>query len=212
MPFLMPNTGPPMSRAAVNPRSSISRASSAAFASRDSNVALGASISAWLLALMKMCTWLSIMPGISVRPLPAIRVTAVAGGLAIGAVEIVLITLPLTSTFAGADSRVDVPSKIRTFSKITAVAGGVWAKASVAGARTRSESVTNALTERDGTGMDLPPGCGRRAENRYTVLKGSKGPRRSSAARVCEMLKEIIGAAPQPAGTRARRSASRSAP
>ncbi len=66
-----------------------------------------------------MWVWASIRPGISVRPPPWIRVTDVAGGSAMGALEIVLITLPTTSTFDGAESRPEVPSKMRTFSKIT---------------------------------------------------------------------------------------------
>ena len=65
------------------------------------------------------------------RPLPAIRCTRVFAGSAIGASEIVPMTLPVTSTCAGADSFPRVPSKMRTFSKITAAAGApTWAGAS----------------------------------------------------------------------------------
>ena len=40
---------------------------------------------------------------------------------AIGVVEIVLMTLPTTKTFDGAESRSDLPSKMRTSSMITPV-------------------------------------------------------------------------------------------
>src|SRR5262245_63530941 len=75
-------------------------------------------------------------PGISVRPLPWIRCTVVPGGSAIGALEILLITLPITSTFEAPDSRSDLPSKIRTFSNTTAGDGGACATAASATAVT----------------------------------------------------------------------------
>ena len=74
-----------------------------------------------------MWVWASIRPGMSVRPPPSIRVTDVAGGTTMGAPEIDLMTLPTTSTFDGAESRSDVPSKMRTFSKITPGCCASWA-------------------------------------------------------------------------------------
>ena len=64
-----------------------------------------------------VCQWLSIRPGISVRPSPRIRRTVMPAASAIGALEIVLMTLPATSTLDGPDSSPSVPSKMRTFSK-----------------------------------------------------------------------------------------------
>jgi hypothetical protein len=66
---------------------------------------------------LRVCA--SISPGMSVRPPPAMRVTDVCCGAAMGAVEIDLMMLPTTSTFDAGESRLDVPSKMRTFSKMT---------------------------------------------------------------------------------------------
>ena len=59
------------------------------------------------------CQWLSIRPGISVRPPPAITVAPASA--AIGAVEMRSMTLPRTSTLEGADSALLLPSNTRTF-------------------------------------------------------------------------------------------------
>jgi hypothetical protein len=56
---------------------------------------------------------LSIRPGISVRPLPAI--TVLPGSAVIGVAEIFSMTLPLTRTSDGAESEPPLPSKMRTF-------------------------------------------------------------------------------------------------
>ena len=81
----------------------------------------------------------SIRPGISVRPPPAMRVSAAPAGGAMGAVEIAWMTLPTTRTFDGAESRSEVPSKTRTFSKSTAAGEASWAcAAGAAHATTRS--------------------------------------------------------------------------
>ena len=51
-----------------------------------------------------VCQWLSIRPGIRVRPPPRIRCTFMPATSAIGVLEIVLMTLPTTKTFDGAES------------------------------------------------------------------------------------------------------------
>ena len=68
-----------------------------------------------------MCTWLSIRPGINVRPPPLIRVNFVPAGGATAWLEIDWIRLPTTSTLDGAERRAEVPSNTRTFSNSTAV-------------------------------------------------------------------------------------------
>src|SRR5215831_20893085 len=73
-------------------------------------------------------------PGIRVRPLPRIRCTVVPAGSAIGVLEIALITLPVTSTCEGPDSRFVLPSKIRTFSNTTAEDVGLCANGTAASA------------------------------------------------------------------------------
>src|SRR5262245_60187760 len=73
-------------------------------------------------------------PGISVRPLPRIRCTGVPAGSAIGVLEIVLMTLPVTNTCEGPNSRSVLPSKIRTFSNTTAEDVGPCANATAASA------------------------------------------------------------------------------
>ena len=67
-----------------------------------------------------VCQWLSIRPGISVRPSPRIRCTVIPAGSAMGALEIVLMMLPTTRTLDGPESWPSVvPLKMRTFSKST---------------------------------------------------------------------------------------------
>jgi hypothetical protein len=84
----------------------------------------GSASGAVVLAEIARCTWLSISPGISVRPPPAMRVSAATAGGRIGAADIAWILLPTTSTFEAADSRSDLPSKMRTFSIRTALGLG----------------------------------------------------------------------------------------
>src|SRR5215813_6256779 len=63
------------------------------------------------------CQCASISPGINVRPPPSIRVVSARRSVGIGLSEIFSITLPRTSTFEGAESLPDFPSKIRTLEK-----------------------------------------------------------------------------------------------
>ena len=95
-----PKTGPPMSRTVVKPRISVSVASSPAMRLLKPTSPLidCAGVGRTSIA----CQWASISPGISVRPPPAIRV---APSAAIGAVEIVAIRLPRTSTLDGSRER-----------------------------------------------------------------------------------------------------------
>ena len=65
-----------------------------------------------------------------------------AGGSAIGEVEMVLICLPTTSTFDGAESSTDLPLKMRTFSKMTPVA---WGEAAEAASMALQLKVSNAV-------------------------------------------------------------------
>ena len=151
MPRFSPNTGPPRSRMLVKPRISMSLAALTA-ATLTKPMSPVSTATCGTVANM-MCVWASIRPGISVRPPPAIRVTVAPAGAAIGAVEIALMTLPTTSTFDGADSRSEVPSKMRTFSKITPVGGfagvgAVWAAVLVATTSALSTAIDRILWTR----------------------------------------------------------------
>jgi hypothetical protein len=119
-----PSTGPPRSRTLVKPRNSMSLAPFTATAVTKARSAVSTASCVRVSNMMWVCA--SINPGISVRPSPAMRITAISGGAAIGAVEIVLMTLPTTSTFCGAERRSDAPLKMRTFSNSTAVGLGAW--------------------------------------------------------------------------------------
>ena len=81
----------------------------------------GSMRSAWLLALNTTCTWLSMRPGMSVRPAPFNTVQP--SGAAIASVLIRAILFFSTSTFIGPVTLPLFPSNTRTFWKRTGVSG-----------------------------------------------------------------------------------------
>lgn len=70
-----------------------------------------ASVGATIIA----CQWASMSPGINTRPSPAMTVTGNFGSIVMSAVDTIVMTLPMTSTF-DAGLRVSfLPSNTRTF-------------------------------------------------------------------------------------------------
>lgn len=120
-------------------------------------------------------------PRHDMRPPPGTRVTVRPAGGAIGAVEIVRIVLPTTSTFDGGPSRSDRPSKTRTFSNSTAVDGPPW---------TARRSPPREQHAARGHRVDSRSHCCR------LLLPGIAGRRRPPAARLSQASRR----ARQPAG------------
>jgi len=111
----------------------------------------------------------------SVHPPPGIRVTAMPGGSATGAVEIDLITLPTTRTFDGAVSLSVVPSKIRTFSNRTAAGCTFCACATVDAAHSRPPSAADRPLELMRIAPPLLLLCAHRDRWRPRMLQGRAG-------------------------------------
>ena len=125
MACFRPQTGPPRSRTVVKPRISVSVASAPASRLMKPTSPMIAATGVGRTSMV--CQWASMSPGIRVRPLPAMTVTA--GPAAIGAEEMRSIRLPRTSTLARPDSPVPLPSNTRTFSNSVAGTGRAAAAA-----------------------------------------------------------------------------------
>src|SRR5579864_2180831 len=79
-------------------------------------------------AAMIVCQCASMRPGISVRPLPSMKVVFARRSAGIGEVEIFSILFPRTRTLDGGDSCELLPSKIRTLENTVIDAGAAsWA-------------------------------------------------------------------------------------
>jgi hypothetical protein len=114
----------------VKPRSKIRLASSFARPNNISGFESGFERSASLLALRKIWTWLSIRPGIKVRPPPSITVTPSGAFILPGCIEAIIPSL--TRTLIPFRTTSDLPVKTLTFVNIVgAVASAVCASAPV---------------------------------------------------------------------------------
>src|SRR5262245_23946114 len=113
MARLSPKAGPPTSRTVVNPRISVAVASAPATRLRwpMSPVSNCAGVGRTSI----VCQWLSINPGISVRPPPSMSTVLALRSVGIGPVAIRSILFPRTRTLLGPESVPLLPSKIRTF-------------------------------------------------------------------------------------------------
>ena len=109
--FLKPFTGPPASRAVVNPRSNIRVASAPVLAPTYIQLR---SLRIWNKSPCNdKWAWASIMPGMRVFPLPSIMVAPLL--VLMSEAEMSLIRLPSTRTLIPFPSLSDVPSKRFTF-------------------------------------------------------------------------------------------------